>query len=258
MNFFSNNRRLIITLIIFLFSGFATNVIAQQLQTHSGPISSDETWLSSEIHRVSGSVTVAGGVTLTIEPGAIVKFDSNTSLQINGVLVAEGDNSNNIIFTSYRDDSVGGDTNGDGDSVGQPGDWYYLGFSNSTTSSLVVMDHVEIRYSGSNYYGSLYINQADIAVTNSAILDSGGRGITITNASPYLGNNRIERSASAGIYVDGGGSSPTIHSNGIRNNNASGVHSRYANVTLTDNTIEGNGNWGFYAFDTNGTNVLTG
>jgi len=39
---------------------------------------------------ITGTVTVNAGVQLTIEPGAVVKFNPNTSLSINGALTAEG------------------------------------------------------------------------------------------------------------------------------------------------------------------------
>ena len=38
--------------------------------TTSGPISSDQTWLSGQVYRVTGDVTVANGATLTIEPAS--------------------------------------------------------------------------------------------------------------------------------------------------------------------------------------------
>jgi parallel beta-helix repeat protein len=53
----------------------------------SGTISSNVTWCSgspaAQIH-VIGNVTVASGAALTINPGAIVKFSSGTSLTVNG------------------------------------------------------------------------------------------------------------------------------------------------------------------------------
>lgn len=55
----------------------------------SGYILSNTTWtLAGSPYIVTGNTLVNNGVTLTIEPGVVVKFDSTKALQINGTLVA--------------------------------------------------------------------------------------------------------------------------------------------------------------------------
>jgi hypothetical protein len=66
----------------------------------SGAIAEDTTWRAADSPIIiAGDVTVNVGVTLTIEPGVHVLFNSNRSLIINGRLLAEGDPTNRLLFS---------------------------------------------------------------------------------------------------------------------------------------------------------------
>jgi hypothetical protein len=102
------------------------------------------------------SVTVEEGDTLTIEPGVVIKsVEGNGGLTVEGTLLANGTAMNPIIFTSEKDDSVGGDTNGDGNgSTPQAGDWDDVFIRENGTAHL---DHCHFKYGGENEKATLFI-----------------------------------------------------------------------------------------------------
>lgn len=65
-----------------------------------GTLASDTLFdLASSPWRVTGSITIPAGITLTIEPGTSVYFNNGTSITINGRLVAEGSEYQRIRLT---------------------------------------------------------------------------------------------------------------------------------------------------------------
>jgi hypothetical protein len=67
----------------------------------SGSILSNTIWSpSGNPFIVTGNIVVFEGVTLTINPGVIVKFDSGTGLELRGKLIAIGNAVDTITFTS--------------------------------------------------------------------------------------------------------------------------------------------------------------
>ena len=82
----------------------------QGAETKTGKITADETWTANNIYTLNGKVVVEDGVTLTIEPGTIIKGaegqESAASALVvarGGKLMAEGTADKPIIFTSVLD-----------------------------------------------------------------------------------------------------------------------------------------------------------
>ncbi|MBT4499745.1 MAG: hypothetical protein HOC74_18605, partial [Gemmatimonadetes bacterium] len=74
---------------------------------------------------VKGNLIIPENVTLGLESGVVVKFNNTHYIRVNGILDMQGTSDNPVVFTSWKDDSAGGDTNNDADTtVPSPGDWY--------------------------------------------------------------------------------------------------------------------------------------
>ena len=56
----------------------------------TGYITANETWVSSEIYQLNGKVIVANGVTLTIQPGTIIKGAEGTGTNASALVVEKG------------------------------------------------------------------------------------------------------------------------------------------------------------------------
>lgn len=93
-----------------------TNDYGQPSQILTGNITEDTKLTKREIYLLVGNVFVTGNATLTIEPGTIIMGDSesNGSLIISkgSTLIAEGQETDPIVFTSSKDIKKSGDWGG--------------------------------------------------------------------------------------------------------------------------------------------------
>jgi hypothetical protein len=108
-----------------------------------GSITADTTWFGTSLYQITSKLTISSGATLTIQPGTVVKFGvgSGIVVQTGGQLVATGTAAQPIYFTSVKDDSIGGDTNGDGNSSAPAaGDWGGI-IANGGAANL---DHISV------------------------------------------------------------------------------------------------------------------
>ncbi len=182
-------------------SGFADAIVVR-----GGSIAKPSQWQDSLTYYISDNVTVSSTGTLTISPGTVLKMGIGVQLRIEGTLSALGTADAPIIFTSFKDDSLRGDTNGDAAaSAPQPGDWdriYVIG-----TAARGTLDHVELRYGGkifsSNPDSSISISgDGNLTLTNSLIRDGLAEGIWVASGTATLTGNTILRVGKNGLRAD--------------------------------------------------------
>lgn len=150
-------------------SGANSNVLIQNISNSSSTMTADLSpyWYGniSQPQTWSGTVLVCSSVTLTVNPGAILRFASGTSLTVNGALNAVGTPSQPITMTP-----TGGTS---------PGSWGSLTFDGSNSHGTV--SHVNMQY------GTEIVvrNGAGVSINNN-IISKNNYGITVLECSSFL------------------------------------------------------------------------
>jgi hypothetical protein len=144
-----------------------------------GIIDTDTTWtLAGSPYIVSSPVLVLEGVTLTIQPGVVVKFDSHKALQIQGKLIAQGSSDQPILFTSNI-------------SPANPGDWDYIFFTDSSVDALFNLD--------GNYVSGSILAYVVIEYAGGSTVENDG-ALRMNNAAPFIHDTTVRLSADSGIH----------------------------------------------------------
>jgi hypothetical protein len=150
-----------------------------------GSITTDTTWTAANSpYVVSNNITVASGVTLTIDPGVTVLFNAGAGMVVNGRLLAEGDPTNQIGFTRS----------------GTSGTWNHIVFNANAITSRIA--HAEFDY---------FANSAIEAHNTTLHLDS----IVWTNSTFPAVDLHDTSITLLNSYIPGGAGSEPVHFTGM-------------------------------------------
>lgn len=189
-----------------IFAAFLTSCEEEDSQKIiEGSISTNTTWSEGETYIIRGDVSV-DNTTLTIQPGATIKFEAGASLSIgyygSATLIANGTQEKPITFTSTLDSPTAGTWEG----------IYLYSYNSSNTS----FKYCNIKYAGTDSDGALNIIGTSCSFSNNAIQFVKKLGIKLTDHSSLfveMNNNTISDCGSHAIKI----TSAQLHTIGTGN-----------------------------------------
>ena len=193
-------------------------------------------------YHIVGNISINSGDTLVLAPGTTFHFDGTYKFDINGTLIAEGTESDLIIFTT--------------DTGTNPARWRGLRFHSSATVSMLVYCLIENSYAPAYYYGGgVYCEQGTSPSFTSCTICNN----TADDAGDYFGNG-------GGVYC-GQWASPDfekciIINNTGDDNGGGGVccwtqsSPTFTNCVIADNSAGSYGGGGVYCAE-NSSPVFT-
>lgn len=160
---------------------------------------------------VQSNISVPSGAQLVIEPGVIVRFQANASLQIIGSMVAQGNFTNRITFTSAA-------------LAPAPRDWQ--GISVQSGGSRTILSYVEIAFAQTGL--TIFGNDSQVTLSHSELHHCWSDGVNVfTRGGEYvdpsdviIAQNSIHHNSS-GVRIDayssdvGSRANPTVEQNDI-------------------------------------------
>jgi len=164
----------------------------------SGVLTANEVWKGNII--VKDDVTVPEGITLTIQQGTVIGFDTTSGkplkLEVFGSLYAEGNMQSRIIFAPAKRPY-------------KPGDWFGIVLPKSSLNS-------RLNFCVFQYHQQIICRTDSLRITNCLITNGSKIGIECDSASPIIESNEISKHETGIKCVNA--SNPEISHNLIRVN----------------------------------------
>lgn len=175
-----------------------------------GQVSTDTVWgVGNAPFIVAGDIEIPEGVKLTVRAGTIIKFNADyelydtsptpgADLVVEGKLTLEGTAQEPVVFTSSFDDTVGGDTNGDGSvSTPQVLDWGEVFIDKGASGDLRFVD---FRYA----HRALHMRSSELIVTSLRVKDCTTAVLTSPTDSPVVVGLVADRVDFGGVTISAG------------------------------------------------------
>ena len=165
-------------------AGIMSNIDSSELAPteKSGALTADEVWKGNIM--VKGDVIVPEGITLTIQQGAVIGFDTASGkplkLEVYGSLYAEGNMQSRIIFAPAK----------------RPyklGDWFGIVFHPNSLNS-------RLNFCVFQYHQQIICRTDSLRITNCLMTNGGKVGIECDSASPIVENNEISKHETGVLY----------------------------------------------------------
>lgn len=219
------------------------------------------------------TLIIEGGVEIKIKTGDIVNY-GNTNfdvglIRVNGKLVAQGTETNRILFTRNGDE----------------GNWGLIYFS-ETSDPTSIIEYCKIEYGKwieelipqqDYFYGAISFYEAQATINNNIITDNSGAGIacysnsnctisknTLSNNSygvsceysiPNISDNTASNNGSYGFSIKNCNEG-TVKNNIITENQAAGIECNGSAITIINNLIDNNGVGGIYSIFGDNSNII--
>jgi parallel beta-helix repeat protein len=195
---------------------------SQAIRIIEGTLSSNAVLASRNIAGITNiayvinQLTISSNAKLTIMPGVVIKFRTDNTnwyaadIVVEGNLIANGTPTEKIYFTSFKDDSKGGDSNNNGNTTAPAkGDWGFNNWygvpggiiirnNNQVSDTINSFKYCELSYAQRGFR----IENSHATIDNCLIQQTSDFGATIIgSANPHFSNSQFYNITSSPIEL---------------------------------------------------------